>query len=157
MPDNTAFMFGGEEPNHGYRVYEQNTHGGPPLAISPDGCVLAGSDVSPGGRLVLLQCGGNWTILRLEDKVLQKVEGIQGSEKVLRWANDGNLWVLTAGMNSARIFKVNPYTGYRQLWKEIHVDSFSWIGFGVITHDGNTFVDTEYASFGALRRVSGLR
>jgi Tol biopolymer transport system component len=157
MPDSTDFLFVGEEPGHGFRVYQQSTGGGSPKAISPEGCTLAGSDVSPDGRLVLLQCAGTWTILRFESRALQRAQGIQANERVLRWTNDANLWVLNTGaMNSAHIFKVNPYTGFRQPWKDIHVDSFSGISFAVITRDGNTFVHTEYASFGSLRRVYGL-
>jgi hypothetical protein len=76
----------------------------------------------------------------------------------LRWTKDGSVWILnTSSINSANIFKVNLATGSRQLWKEIHVGSLSQMLFGVITADGNTFVDNEYASSGTLRRVSGLR
>ncbi len=60
-------------------------------------------------------------------------------------------------MNSAYIFKVNLSTGSRQVWKQVYVDSFSIMLFGVITADGNTFVHTEYASSGSLRKVYGLR
>jgi len=158
MPNSTQILFVGEEPGHGFRVYQQDIHGGSPKAITPEGCTLAGSNVSPDVNVVLVQCSGTLTLLRLGIGALEKVQGIQPNERALRWTKDGNLWVLnTSSMNSARIFRVNLYTGSRQLWKEIHVDSFSTMLFGVITADGNTFVDTEYTSSGTLRKVYGLR
>ena len=76
----------------------------------------------------------------------------------IAWTRDGGLWVFNTGaMNLGHVIKVDPRTGSRKPWKEIHFDSFSSIQYGVITADGNTFVDTEYSSSGSLRRVYGLR
>ena len=47
--------------------------------------------------------------------------------------------------------------GERQLWKEIILTRLRGMLWGVITSDGNTFVDNEYTSSGSLRGVYGLR
>jgi serine/threonine protein kinase len=158
MPNSTEILFVGEEPGHGFRVYQQDIHRGSPKALTPEGCALAGSNVSFDGKLVLLQCSGAWMLLRIGPGTLEKVQGIQPNERVLRWTRDGGLWVFNTGaMNLGHVISVDPNTGSRKPWKEIQVDSFSGISYGVITADGNTFVDTEYASSGSLRRVYGLR
>ena len=158
MPNGTEILFVGEEPGHGFRVYRQGIHGGSPTALTPEGCALAGSNVSFDSKVVLLQCSGTWTLLRLGLGTLEKAQGIQPNERALRWTRDGGLWVFnTRAMNLGHVIKVDPSTGSRKLWKEIHFDSFSSVQYGVITADGNTFVDTEYSSSGSLRRVYGLR
>ena len=158
MPNSKQFVFPGEELGHGLRAYLQSIDGGPPKAITPDGCNPTGG-VSPDGKHVLAQCPGKWIMFSIKDGTPREVQGIRAGETVLwRWAKDGNLWVLNKeSTNLARIFKVDPYTGSRALWKEINLDSFSGVWFANITPDGNTFVHTDYASFGSLRRVYGLR
>ena len=158
LPNGREVLFVGEEPGHGFRVYRQSLQGGSPKGISPEGCTLAGSNVSFDGRRVLLQCNGALAMLRLDNGLLVKLSTIQSDERALRWTRDGGVWVLDmSSMNSAKIFKVNLETKTRQLWKSLYLDSFSTMQYGVITSDGNTFVDNEYASFGTLRRVYGLR
>ena len=158
MPNSTEILFVGEEPGHGFRVYQQDIHGGSPTALTPEGCALAGSNVSFDSKTVLLQCSGTWMLLKLGLGTLEKAQGIQPNERVLRWTRDGGLWVFNTGaMNLGHVIKVDPSTGSRKPWKEIHFDSFSSIQYGVITADGTTFVDTEYSSSGSLRRVYGLR
>ena len=101
---------------------------------------------------------GKVEALSSEERPPRDVKGLQGGDIPLRWTKDGNLWILnTWSTNSAHIFKLNPDTGSRKLWKEIYVDSFSGIAFGVITTDGNTFIGTEYANSGSLRRVYRLQ
>ena len=158
MPNGREILFVGEEPGHGFRVYRQTIEPGLPKAISPEGCTLSGSNVSLDGGRVLLQCTGSWTMLRLDNGALVKLSAIQPNERALRWTRDGGVWVLnTSSPNSANIYKVNLATGSRQLWKKIYLDSYTRMLFGVITSDGNTFVENEYSSSGSLRRVYGLR
>ncbi len=159
IPDGTQFVFVGEEPGHGVRGYRQGLHEGDlPKAITPDGC--GPRTVSLDGNFVLTECLGKskWKICSLKDGTSWEVKGFQPGDAPLGWSEDGNLWVFNAwSINSAHIFRVNPRTGSREHWKEVHLDSFSGIQQAVITADGNTFVHTDWTNFGSLRRVYGLR
>src|SRR5216683_5128741 len=129
-----------------------------PKAITPDGC--GPRTVSLDGNFVLAECLGksNWKICSLKDGTSWEVKGFQPGDAPLGWSEDGNLWVFNAwSINSAHIFRVNPRTGSREHWKEVHLDSFSGIQQAVITADGNTFVHTDWTNFGSLRRLYGLR
>jgi eukaryotic-like serine/threonine-protein kinase len=158
MPDSTHFVFAGQEPGHGVRVYLQSIHDNSPKAITPEGC--APRAVSPDGKLIVAECVGKttWKMYPGEGGQPLEPKGLVAGDSPLAWTNDHCLWVLNSWyVNSAQIFKVNPYTGSRESWKEIALDSFSGIHDAVITSDGNTFVHSDSANFGSLRRVYGLR
>jgi hypothetical protein len=158
MPDGKHFVFAGEEPGRGVRTYLQSVDEGSPKAITPEGC--APRAVSPDGQFLVAECAGDakWKIFRFNDGESFLPKGLQPGDSPLRWTNDNHLWILNSwSANSARIFNLNPQSGSREPWKEVHLDSFSGIMAAVITPDGNTFVHTDWSDFGTLRKVSGLR
>ena len=53
VPDGKRFVFAGNEPRHGVRLYMQELAGGKPKAISPEGVDADGFAVSPDGQLVV--------------------------------------------------------------------------------------------------------
>ena len=158
MPDSKHFVFVGEEPGHGERIYLQGVDGDLPKPIISEPCAVRA--VSSDGELFLAECTGNtkWKIFRLKGGQSFVPKGLQPGDSPLSWTKANHLWILnSSSANLARIFKLNPESGSRELWKEVHLDLFSGIMSAVITPDGNTFVHTDWTNFGSLRRVSGLR
>ena len=157
MPDSKHFIFAAQDPGHGARIYMQSLEEATPKAVSNEECVVR--DVSADGQLVMTECLGKtkWKILHLGDSRFSEVKGVQPGESLLGWTNDRRLWAVKTSNNSAQIFRVEPRTGVRELWKEVPLDSFSGIHSSVITPDGMTFVHSDWANFGSLRKVYGLR
>jgi len=158
LPDNTHFVFAAQETGHGVRGYIQSTRDAVAKPITPEGC--APQLVSPDGVLFLAECVGplKWRIFSLKGGSVLEPKGLNAGENPLSWTKDNSLWILNRGpLNSVQIVKLNPNTGSREPWKEVHLDSFSGIQNAVITPDGNTFVHTDWANSGSLCRVFGLR
>jgi len=158
LPDNTHFVYAGQETGHGVRGYIQSTRDAVAKPITPEGC--APQIVSPDGVFILAECIGQskWKIFPLKGGPAFEPRGLHPSERPLSWTKDNSLWILNGGpLSSVQIVKVNPNTGARELWREVHLDSFSGIQNAVITPDGNTFVHTDWANSGSLCRVFGLR
>jgi hypothetical protein len=157
MPDSKHFVFVGREPGHGVRTYLQSSEGGPPKVLSPEGC--APRSVSSDGQLIVAECIGRtkWKVLDLTDGHLSEPKGLQPGDTVIGWAMQHHLWLMNSSIASAQLIRLDPVTGLRVPWKEISFDSFSGILTGVVTPDGNTFVHTDWANFGNLKRVYGFR
>ncbi len=158
MPNGKQFIFAGQEPGHGVRGYLQGIYEDLPKPITPEGC--GPHSASYDGTFMLAECVGTakWKIFPINNGVPWEPKGFQPGDLPLRWTKDNDIWILNpSSPNSVRIFKVNPRLGSREPWKEIHVDSFAGIQSAVITPDGNTFVHTDWANFGSLRRVYGFR
>jgi eukaryotic-like serine/threonine-protein kinase len=158
LPDNTHFVFAAQETGHGVRGYVQSTRDALAKPITPEGC--SPQIVSADGVLILAECVGQakWRIVSLSGGPALEPKGLRPGDAPLRWTKDNRLWIVNRGpLNSAQILRINPNTGSREPWKEIHLDSFSGIQNAVITPDGNTFVHTDWANSGSLRRVFGLR
>jgi eukaryotic-like serine/threonine-protein kinase len=157
MPDSKHFVFGGQEAGHGVRIYLQSVDGSAPKPVSSEGC--APRAVSSDGQLVVAECVGRskWKMLQLADEKFSDLKGLQPDDDVLGWTTDHRLWIIYSSINSAHILKVDPRTGNRKPWKEVSLDSFSGIHTSVITPDGMTFVHSDWANFGSLRKVYGLQ
>jgi Tol biopolymer transport system component len=157
MPDGRHFVFGGQEPGHGVRIYMQSIEETSSHPISPEGC--APRAVAPDGRQLLAECVGpsKFKLLHVDDGQVFVPKGVEAGDNALGWTQDNRLWFLNSSINSARIVRVDPQSGRRETWKEIPLDSFAGIHTSVITPDGNTFVHSDWANFGSLRRVYGLR
>jgi Tol biopolymer transport system component len=157
MPDGKHFVFAGQEPGHTVRIYLQSLEEATPRAVSSEGC--APRSVSTDGQLVLAECVGKtkWRVLHLADGQLSEPKGLQAGDNVLGWTNDRRLWIINSSTKSAHILRLDQQTGVREPWKEVSLDSFSGIHTSVITPDGMTFVHSDWANFGSLRKVYGLR
>ena len=157
MPDGKHFIFVGQEPGHAVRMYMQSLEDATPRVISSQAC--APRAVSSDGQLVLAECVGRtkWRVLNLADGRISDPKGLQPGDSVLTWSKDRRLWIINPSLNAAHILRLDPQTGLREPWKEVPLDSFSGIHTCVITPDGTTFVHSDWANFGSLRRVFGLR
>ena len=125
-PDGKKIYFAGDERGHGVRVWVQDLAGGNRRPISPEG--IHWPTLSDDRRfIVTFGEGGDWNLYPTEGGEMRKVVGLAPGEEPIQWTSDGkSLYVRGADeprpgdrLISARVYRLDPWNGHRQLWKEI--------------------------------------
>ena len=124
--------------------------------------------LSGDGRfLCALAADGDWTLYSTETTQADKVVGILPGEEPIQWTADGRVYVrgadeLRPGETAivTRVYRLDPRTGRRELWKEIPPVNPS--GGGVIgtiffSADGKTCVYTHHRYSSELFLAEGLK
>jgi eukaryotic-like serine/threonine-protein kinase len=126
FPDGKRIAFTAGEAGRGRRLYVQAISGGPPAPISPEGIRgsaegLGVSPVSPDGRLVAAWSpDGKLHLYPTSPGDSLPVAGVAEGEFPIQWSPDGkSLYVKGPGELPARVFRVNPFSGERELWKQL--------------------------------------
>src|SRR5262249_9561359 len=123
MPDGKRILLCGyDAAGHG-RLYAQEIAGGGPRLASPQDYVPPdGNVVSPHGKLAAALSTENGTaaIVPLDGGAPRPLPGVERLELPLRWSGDGkSVFVYPFGEVPARLYRVDPVSGARSLWKEI--------------------------------------
>jgi hypothetical protein len=124
-PDATRIIFSGFEPKRRRRVWVQDVTG-KPRAITPEDVrrpVIVGD-----GSLVCAKANDDaWYLYDVDGKAQpRRIVGIQLGEEPIQSSPEGLLYVRGADelrpgetLMTTRVFRVDPSTGRRELWKEI--------------------------------------
>jgi Tol biopolymer transport system component len=120
LPDGKRVLFAGREPGRGNRLYIQAISGGAPVPVSPEGITGGGGSISPDGRFVAaLGPEGKIVLYPTSRGEPLAVPGVSALEFPLQWSPDAKfLYVMRAGQVPARVSRLDPFTGRRELWKE---------------------------------------
>ena len=125
LPDGKRIVFAAGDVGRGRRLYVQTISGGAPAPISPEG--IRGSieglgigPVSPDGRFVAAWSpDGRLRLYPTSPGDSLPVSGVADGEFPIQWSPDGkSLYVKGPGELPARVFRVNPVSGKRELWKQ---------------------------------------
>ena len=162
LPDGKRFVFAGNEPLHGVRLYVQDTSGGKPTAISPENVDAQAFIISPDGQMVVGigpdEKGYFYPVAGGEPKL---VNGMQAGEVPVSFNQDGrSLYLYRAGEVPAQISLLELATGKKKLWKQIvPIDptGVSTIGPIAMTPDGKSYVYGFHRTLGDLYAVEGLK
>jgi len=162
FPDGKRFVFGGNEPSHGVRLYAQDTSGGKPQAISPEGVDAQAFAVSPDGLSVVGigpdQKGYIFSPSGADPKL---VNGMEPGDIPINWSQDSHsIYLYRSGEVPAKVYRLDLATGKRVVWKEIaplDPTGVSTIGPILITPDGKTYVYGFHRTLGDLYLVEGLK
>jgi hypothetical protein len=112
---------------------------------------------------------GNWYLYRTEERAEDPlpVLGLLPGDEPTQWTPDGLLYVRSADAVRpeeaaivARVYRLDPRTGRRELWKEIPpVNPLAGGGIGTIlfSADGQTCVYTHHRYSSELFLVEGLK
>lgn len=124
FPDGEKFLFVGNEPGRGSRLYVQNLRRSLPRAIesAPEGSqIFSTHSISPDGQWV--------AAINSEQKIYLypvtggapvAVENTSPMEVPIRWASDGeSLYIFERGKVPVSIYRVDLKTGARRLWKRL--------------------------------------
>ncbi len=166
FPDGRRIWFMAEDRAHGRRAWVQDLSGGKPRSVTPNG--VGGVLLSGDGRFLCARAvDGNWTLYSTDTTEVHKVVGLLPGEEPIQWTASEELYVrgpdeLRPGESymTTRIYRLNPYTGSRQLWKEIHpINPLSGGAIGAVffSADGKTCVYTHHTYSSELFSVDGLK
>jgi eukaryotic-like serine/threonine-protein kinase len=162
LPDGKKFVFSGNEPSRGGRLYVQDTGGGQPLPIAPEGVNQTAFAVSPDGQMVAAigpdQKGYLYPTAGHGDARL--IPGLEPGDLPTSWSQDGHsLFVYQTGEVPARVYRVDLAAGKRTLWKQLvpgDPAGVATIGPILVTPDGKSFVYGFHRTLADLYLVEGL-
>ncbi len=126
FPDGRRIYFVASEPNHNQRVWIQDLDRGERRAVTPEG--TRRPFISGDGRyLCARDAAGSWNVYPTGEGEAGKVAGLEPGEEPFQWTADGKgLYVRGAdrlapgeSVVMARVFLVDPWSGRRELFKQI--------------------------------------
>jgi Tol biopolymer transport system component len=119
FPDGKRVLFMGREPGRGNRLYVQAISGGTPQPVTSEG-PFTGGPISPDGRFVAaLGPGGKVVLYPTAPGEPLNVPDATAMEFPIQWTPDGKfLYVFRFGELPARVSRLDPFTGRKELWKE---------------------------------------
>jgi Tol biopolymer transport system component/predicted Ser/Thr protein kinase len=162
FPDGKRFVFSGNEPGKGVRLYTQDLSGGTPKAISPEGVDATAFAVSPDGQLVVGtgpdEKGYFYPTAGGDPRV---VNGLDPGDIPIIWNKDGrSIYLYRTGEVPAKVYQLDLATGKKTVRQQIvPVDTtgVSTIGPIQTTPDGKTYVYGFHRTLGDLYLVEGLK
>ena len=166
FPCGKRFIFVGNEPGRGSRLYVQGIINDPPRALesAPEGTqIFSTHSISPDGEWV--------AAINPDEKILLYPVSAQGTPRAVpnvlamevpvRWSSDGHfLYVFERGKVPASIYRVNLKTGERALWKKLmpaDAVGVSEILRILLTPDLRGYTYTYTRDLSELYLVEGLR
>jgi eukaryotic-like serine/threonine-protein kinase len=167
FPDSRRIWFMAENPVDGRRAWVMDLGGGKPRALTPPG--IGGTLLSGDGRFFCAQAAdGDWTLYSTETAETHKVVGLLLGEEPTQFTPDGKLLYVRSADElrpgepaiTARVHRLDPRTGRRELWKEIppiNPSAGGTIGTLIFSADGKTCVYTRHRYTSELFLVEGLK
>ncbi|HTS38591.1 MAG TPA: protein kinase [Candidatus Solibacter sp.] len=162
FPDGKRFVFSGNEPQRGVRLFVQDVSGGKPSPISPEGVDAQNFTISPDGLTVAgIGPDQKGYVFPVAGGDPRPINGLEPGEVPLNWSSDGrSLYLYRTGDVPARVFRIELATGKKSVWKQIaplDPTGVSTIGPIMMTPDGKSYVYGFHRSVGDLYLVEGLK
>jgi eukaryotic-like serine/threonine-protein kinase len=162
FPDGKHFVFSGNEPGKGVRLYIQDISGGKPKPISPEGVDAQSFPVSPDGQMIVGigpdEKGYLFPAAGGDPKI---VNGMEPGDVPINWSQDGHaIYLYRTGEVPAKVYRLDLATGKKTVWKQIaplDPTGVSTIGPILMTPDGKTYVYGFHRTLGDLYLVEGLK
>jgi predicted Ser/Thr protein kinase len=161
LANGKQFVFSGNEPGHGLRLYVESSEGGKAQPISPEGvndtfAVSPNSQFAaatgPDGKLYLYPVAGGEPRL---------VTGAEQGEAATGWTADSNsLFVFHFGEIPERVTQINLATGQRKPWKDLApADAAGLTNLRglLMAADGKSYVYGYVRTLSDLYLVEGLK
>ena len=138
--DNTKIVFAGSEPGHLSRVYLLNPASGETRAITPD--ETSDPLLTPNGEAVLVKNKSMaYVIYPIHGGPPEPTRGMTSNEGPLQWDDQGRTIYIWDRTLPAKIYRLDPRTGKRELWLEINPPDPSGLLYGLIyvSPDGQSY------------------
>ena len=167
FPDGRRIWFMAEDPEHKRRGWVEDLSGRNPRAVTPPG--VGGTILSGDGRFLCARAvDGDWHLYSTETTETYKVVGLLPGEEPTQWTADGKLLYVRSPDElfpgepaiTTRVYRLDPRTGRRELWKEIPPITPSGggaIGTIFFSGDGKICVYTHHRYSSELFLVEGLK
>jgi hypothetical protein len=168
LPDGERIVLAARERGGALRLFVAGFGTEPPRPFGP-GIALRFANretqplaVSPDGRLVACaEAGGGIAIVPIEGGDAVRIPGVGMNDLPIRWTADGRrLFVFDPGGLPVRVFSVDIERGERRLVREIEPRDpvgVSGVDHVFITRDGQSYAYSYQQFFSDLYLVEGLR
>ena len=162
FPDSKRFLFSGNAPSQGVRLFVQDMAGGKPQGITPEGINSSAFTLSPDGQLVAGigpdQKGYLYPVAGGEPR---PISGLEPGEEPISWGADGrSLFIYRPGDLPAKVYRLELGIGRRTLLEQLMPSDpagVNHIGPIVLTPDGKTYVYGYHRTLTDLYLVEGLK
>lgn len=162
FPDGQRLLLVGSEPGRPARCFVYDLASDRARAVTPEGIV--GHVVSPDGRFVVAADPEGRTppaLYAVDGGVAPApLGGVEAGDFVIGFGDDGrSLYVAQIGI-PARIFRADPLTGRRELWREVSPADPTGLLFLTpprVTPDGRAYAYTYFRLVSDLYLVDGLK
>lgn len=165
LPDSRHYLFAGNEPGHGARVYLQDMMGGKAEPITSEGFSLTAYSynipISPDGKrfVVFEQSARLWRVCAVAGGECVALPGAEERDHPLAWSADGHSIFVSETEPKSAIFKIDLATGHRQVWKEVRIPDpvgAKQVLAGAITPDGGSYASSLTRRLDTLYVANGL-
>jgi Tol biopolymer transport system component len=163
LPGGERILFAGVQPGRRIRLYVQEIAAGNPRPITSEGVGLRGNShaISPDGKFVI---GGppqerECFLYPIEGGSPRPVRGLELKEGPIQWSADGReIYVVREGIPFT-VWLLDPETGKRRLWKEIHESNPGFdTAFKIrVSPDGRSYAYSWNRNLSELYVVDGLK
>jgi serine/threonine protein kinase/Tol biopolymer transport system component len=162
FPDGKSFVFAGNEPDHGVRLYVQDVAGGKPTAISPEGVDAQAFAVSRDGKFVVgVGPDQKGYLFPTAGGDARPISGMEpGDIPIVCNEDKRSIFLYRTGEIPAKVYRLDLSTGKKTVWKQIaplDPTGVSTIGPIVMTPNGKTYVYGFHRTLGDLYLVEGLK
>jgi Tol biopolymer transport system component len=161
LADGKRFVFSGNEPGHGLRLYVESSDGGKAQPISPEG-VDDTFSVSPTGEFAAaIGPDQKLYLYPLAGGEPQLVKSAEPGEMATGWSGDGkSLFLFHFGEIPERVTQLTLTTGERKPWKELTpADAAGLTNLRglIMAADGKSYVYGYVRTLSDLYLVEGLK
>jgi eukaryotic-like serine/threonine-protein kinase len=164
FPDGRRLLVCGSEAGHAARCYVQDLAGGSRKPVTPEGVFsfIVTHPISPDGKwIVANDPTGKTVVYPADGGEGHEVPGVAANDLVARWASDSrSLFVYRRREVPLKVYRVDAFTGQRQLWKEFSVSDrtgFSGFSWFQITPDGRYYAYVYGRSMSELYIGNGVK
>src|SRR5579862_2999732 len=162
MPDGKRFVFAGNAPNAGVKLYVQSVDSADARAFTPEGVNGSLFAVSADGKsVVAVGPDQKGYVYPIEGGAPRPISGFEPGEGPVAWCADGqSIYVYRLGELPAKIYQLDLNTGKKQFWKALMPPDLSGvtdISAIFITPDGKGYVYEYGRTLSDLYLVSDVK
>jgi eukaryotic-like serine/threonine-protein kinase len=159
LPDRKRILFSGNQAGHQIRCFIQDIDGAKPRPVTPEGVTLC--QVSPDGKLIAGSnlAGNGGRLYTMDGGESRPIPGLLPGE-VFAWTSDPKFMYVQSKQIPIRIYRLDIVTGQRQLFEEVH-PSVVVAGLSLtqllLSSDGRAYVYGYERLLSELYLVKGLK
>ena len=160
LPDGKQIVFPANLPGHTTRCFLQAIDGGKPKPITPEG--VGSCRVSPDGKLVAGTdlSGGGSRFYPTDGGAPQAIPGLLPGDSLMWSADPHILYVYQPTQSPLRLYRLNVVTGERQFFKELRLSDPTGLcdmAHVLMSADGRAYVFSYTRLLSELYLVKGLQ
>jgi len=158
-PDGRKLLFTGNAPNRPPRTYVQDTRGGAPQPLTPEG--MPATHISPDGKYLTAVTGNKLDLIPVSGAPTKPSIDVQAGDAVIAWSADGRYIFLgrKEGPAALRINRLDLASRREEPWKDLKPADPVGVRLEsiVITPDGSAYAYSYERDISTLYLAKGLK